>query len=91
MYGRSGLSSKFSQTLIARRMTEYPGGFLFTLYLKLSNFVHLSTYYTYNGSKAQFFYGYQEGEWEKAGGAVNIGFLSDEACAELSKARRLCA
>ena len=37
---------------------------------------------TINGSKAQFFYGYREGEWEKAGGAVNIGFLSDEACAE---------
>ncbi len=134
MYGRSGLSSKFSQTLIARRMTEYymeasacmefepevfkqMAGLVLMydtdnyLYLHVSHdedvgkcitllkaenkkYEYLTDYLplepgrevylklTINGSKAQFFYGYREGEWEKAGGAVNIGFLSDEACAE---------
>ncbi len=134
MYGRSGLSSKFSQTLIARRMTEYymeasacmefepevfkqMAGLVLMydtdnyLYLHVSRdedvgkcltllkaenkkYEYLTDYLplepgrevylklTINGSKAQFFYGYREGEWEKAGGTVNIGFLSDEACAE---------
>lgn len=134
MYGRSGLSSKFSQTLIARRVTEYymeasacmefepevfkqMAGLVLMydtdnyLYLHVSRdedvgkcltllkaenkkYEYLTDYLplepgrevylklTINGSKAQFFYGYREGEWEKAGGTVNIGFLSDEACAE---------
>ena len=134
MYGRSGLSSKFSQTLIARRVTEYymeasacmefepevfkqMAGLVLMydtdnyLYLHVSHdedvgkcltllkaenkkYEYLTDYLplepgrevylklTINGSKAQFFYGYREGEWEKAGGTVNIGFLSDEACAE---------
>ena len=35
-----------------------------------------------SGCRAQFFYGYQEGKWEKAGPLVNAGFLSDEGCLE---------
>ena len=31
---------------------------------------------------AQFYYGYDEKEMEKAGPHVNAGFLSDEACNE---------
>lgn len=134
MYGRSGLASKFSQTLIARRMTEYQmeasacmefepevfkqmAGLILMydtdnyLYLHVSHdedvgkcitllkaenkkYEYLTDYLplepekpvylkvTVDGIKAQFFYGYQEGEWEKMGQPINAGFLSDEACEE---------
>ena len=134
MYGRSGLASKFTQTLIARRMTEYHmeasacmefepevfkqmAGLILMydtdnyLYLHVSHdedvgkcitllkaenkkYEYLTDYLplspekpvylklTLNGCRAQFFYGYQEGEWKKAGPLVNAGFLSDEGCLE---------
>lgn len=134
MYGRSGLSSKFSQTLIARRMREYHmeasacmefepevfkqmAGLILMydtdnyLYLHVSHdedvgkcitllkaenrkYEYLMGYLpleqekavclklAVNGSQAQFFYGYREGEWKQTGPSVNAGFLSDEACEE---------
>lgn len=134
MYGRSGLASKFSQTLIARRMTEYrmeaaarmefePEVFkqmagLILLYdtdnylylhvshdedngkcitlLKAENkkYEYLTDYlpiepgralylkFTIEGSRVQFYWGYQEDALQKIGPQVNAGFLSDEACSE---------
>lgn len=134
MYGRSGLASKFSQTLIARRMTEYrieaaacmefePEVFkqmagLILLYdtdnylylhvshdedngkcitlLKAENkkYEYLTDYLpvepekavylklALEGSRVQFFWGYQEKELKKIGPEVNASFLSDEACNE---------
>lgn len=144
MYGRSGLSSRFSQTLIARRMTEYNmdaeicldfepevfkqmAGMILMydtenyLYLHISHdedigkcitllkgennrYEYLTDYIplekgrdvimrlTVRDTEAQFFYGYKESigyksighteALQKAGTAVNISFLSDEACRE---------
>ena len=134
MYGRSGLASKFAQTLIARRLTEYHmeasacmefepevfkqmAGLILMydtdnyLYLHVSHdedvgkcitllkaenkkYEYLTDYLPLSpekpvylklaigGCRAQFFYGYQEGKWEKAGPLVNAGFLSDEGCLE---------
>lgn len=134
MYGRSGLASKFSQTLIARRMTEYQmeasaclefepevfkqmAGLILMydtdnyLYLHVSydedngkcitllkaenkKYEYLTGYLSVeqgkkiylklalNSGKAQFYYGYDEGEMQKIGDRVNADFLSDEACKE---------
>ncbi len=134
MYGRSGLSSKFSQSLIARRMTEYRmsaatcvefepevfkqmAGLIFMydtdnyLYLHISHdedcgkcitllkaenksYEYLADYVPIekgqriymkleiDGTRAQFFYGYEEEKMQEIGSEINASFLSDEACNE---------
>ena len=134
MYGRSGLSSRFSQTLIARRMTEYHmtaetcvsfepeifkqmAGLILMydtdnyLYLHISrdedvgkcitllkaenkSYKYLTDYIpieedrdiilrlAIHETSAQFFYGYRNSILIPAGDAIDVSFLSDEACQE---------
>ena len=94
MYGRSGLSSRFSQTLIARRMTEYVGKCITLLKAENKKYEYLTDYIplepgrdvvlglTVRGTAAQFSFGYRGETMVKAGPRINAGFLSDEACQE---------